>query len=94
MLNPMDTHATRTPHPWRRHLDSDLASALVLARHRARLSQQSVARAAGISRSYLSRLEGGTRVPRSATVVRLDRVLNLDDEVVERLLELAHTFVP
>lgn len=77
MLDHKDTRPPRAHHPWRRHLDPDLAAALLMARLRAHLSQGAVADSAEISRSYLSRLEAGTRVPRAGTVVRLARVTSM-----------------
>ena len=59
---------------------------LRLARKRANLTLSQVARRARISPSYLSRLERGLRAPRVATVMRLQRVLDLDEGLVDRLI--------
>ena len=67
-------------------LDLDTAHELRLARERLDLSLRQVARQARISPSYLSRLERGLRAPRVATAMRLRRVLDLDEELVERLI--------
>ena len=84
-----DTRRRGQPHAWRRSLDHDLAVALLGARLELGLTQEDVALRAGISKSYLSRLEWAQRAPRAGTVIRLARVLHLDSDVVDRLLEVA-----
>ena len=68
-------------------LDPDTAAELRLARKRLGLSLRQAARRARISPSYLSRLERGLRAPRVATAMRLQRVLDLDEGTVERLID-------
>ena len=70
-----------------RMLDPDTARELRLARKRADLTLREAGRRAGISASFLSRLERGLRAPRLTTVMRLERVLDLDERTVERLIE-------
>jgi transcriptional regulator with XRE-family HTH domain len=75
---------------WDRHLlPADLAAELRHARHALRLGLREVARAAGISPGYLSRLERAERCPRVPVAVRLARVLDLDDDLTDAFIEAA-----
>ena len=76
--------------PWERHLlPADLAAELRAVRHDRRLGLREVARAAGISAGYLSRLERAERCPRVPVPVRLALVLDLDDDLADALIDAA-----
>jgi transcriptional regulator with XRE-family HTH domain len=63
-----------------------LGDALAWLRDRARLTQRAAAEAAGLSRIYLQKLEGGERSPSSATLEALLRALGSDRDELEGLL--------
>jgi transcriptional regulator with XRE-family HTH domain len=72
---------------WERHLlPLDLADELRSSRLELGLSLHQVAREAGISAPFLSRLERGLRAPRRPTAARLIRALALDDDTADELL--------
>jgi transcriptional regulator with XRE-family HTH domain len=72
---------------WERHLlPPDLADGLRRTRQARGLSLRQVARMAGISAGFLSRLERAERCPRVSTAVRLAAVLDLDDDLADELI--------
>ena len=58
------------------------AENLRVARARRNVSQEVVARAAGIHRTHISLLEGGQRSPRLSTLIRLAAGLGVDPSVL------------
>jgi DNA-binding XRE family transcriptional regulator len=75
----------------RRILPPDVASTLQRAREAHWLTQAEAARSAQVDRSYLSRLERGTRCPSLVVARALIEALNLEPAVANRLLEIART---
>ena len=68
---------------------SAFGECLAAQRHARGLSQAKLAEAAGIERSYVSRLEGGSRAPSRAMVLALAGALNATPEERDSLLAAA-----
>ena len=85
-VNPAPTVNTYRP---RHLLPPDLAEQLRAARIRAGLSLREAAAMAGVSASFISRLERGLRAPRVDTARRVARVLGLDEGVEGWLMDEA-----
>ena len=64
----------------------ELGQALAWLRDRARLTQRAAAEAAGVSRIYLQKLEGGERSPSLETLEGLLAALGSDRDELEALL--------
>jgi len=88
--SPQGPRPTQGQRVWTRHLlPPDLAADLRHAREVKGVSLRVAAKAIGIDAGYLSRLERGLRAPRMSVAVRWARVLDLDEDVAEQLLDAA-----
>ena len=76
-------------HSQRRTLPPDLAMALDEAHKRTGASYRAVASAIGIDWSFWRRLTRGERCPSRQVALRICDVLQLDDEIVDRLMAAA-----
>lgn len=58
-------------------LSAAIAQALVKYRHLSRLSQEELADAAGIHRTYVSQIERGLKMPTIAILFKISKALNV-----------------
>lgn len=78
-----------TRYPARRTLPTDLARVLAAAHRDTGMSYRAVSRLIGIDHGYWRRLTLGERCPRRAVAEQIIEVLELDDDLAARLLEVA-----
>ncbi len=64
-----------------------MAEAIVVARKRAGMKQQEIAKRAGLSVAHMSRIERAKVDPKSSTIKRIAKALGLEPSSLDRLAE-------
>ncbi len=77
--------------PWRprRFLDPDLAQAVAKAKEQSGMSWREIGARIGVAHGHLVMISKGCRVPSVVVAELIGEVLPIDDETLERLMQVA-----